>query len=97
MDEFCDLICEMMPKHQNRICMGDLYAHVSNLNDPNAQQFMALTEALGLSQHVNFTTHNQVNFLDLVFTECIRDNKINKITQGPYISDHYTVEFTLDI
>ena len=62
--------------------MGGFNIHVNNLNDPNTQQFVALTEALGLSQHVNFTTHNQGNFLNLVFTECISDNKINTISQG---------------
>ena len=97
MDECCDLIGEMMPKHKNIICMGDFNIHVNSLNDPDAQQFVALTEALGLSQHVNFTTHNQGSFLDLVFTECISDNKINKITQESYILDDCVVKFTLDI
>ena len=59
MDKFCDLISEMMPKYKNIICMGDFNIHVNNLNDLDAQQFVALTEALGLSQHVNFTTQNQ--------------------------------------
>ena len=53
--------------------------------------------ALGLDQHVMFSTNKSNNTLDLVLTECIGTHRILDCKPGPYLSDHTAVEFLLSV
>ena len=52
-------------------------------------------EALGLNQHINFSSHGSDNALGLVFTEAISALKVLECSEGSYISDHKAVHITL--
>ena len=49
-------------------------------------------EALGLYNHVNFATHNRGNTLDLVLTEVLSSLSVVTCRQGPFLSDHCSIE-----
>ena len=53
---------------ENLILTGNFNIHV-NKNDQDAQAFIDIVEALGLTQHVGFETHKAGNILDLVIKE----------------------------
>ena len=50
---------------------------------------------MGVQQNVNFSTHRQGNYLHLIITETFSNLKITSCREGPILSDHSTVEFTL--
>ena len=71
--------------------MGDFNLHVSEGNtDIDSAIFLDTLEAMGLYQHVSFSTHNQGNILDLMISEMGSNIRV-KTTPGPFISDHHAV------
>ena len=76
---------------------GDFNTHVNNTNDPEAQIFLDTMEALGLDNHVNFAAHNRGNTLDLVLTEALSSLSVVTCRQGPFLSDHCSIELELAI
>ena len=59
-DDFTKWICDqlVMMDHDNKlIILGDFNIHVNDESDENAENFMDIIIALGLEQHVYFTTH----------------------------------------
>ena len=81
---------------ENLISTGNFNVHI-NKNDPNAQTFIDIIEALGLTQHVRFETHGAGNTLDLVCSELDSKLLISSCLPGPTLSDHRAVEFTVSI
>ena len=71
LDEVTDFLATFLVEYNNIIIMGDFNIHVNNTNDPDAQIFLDTMEALGLDNHVNFSTHNRGNTLDLVLAEVL--------------------------
>ena len=63
----------------------------------DAQAFIDLIEALGLTQHVGFETHKAGNILDLVLKEIGSKLQISSCIPGPILSDHRAVEFPVSI
>ena len=56
LDEFAEWIGDHLTDDENLIITGDFNIHI-NKNDPDAQAFIDITEALGLTQHVRFKKH----------------------------------------
>ena len=71
--------------------------HVNNTDDPEAQIFLDTMEALGLDNHVNFAMHNRGNTLDLVLTEALSSLSMVTCRQGPFLSDHCSIELEVAI
>ena len=55
------------------------------------------TEAMGLYFQSKFTTHKAGNTLDIFITEESSNFRIKSCRPGPFLSDHCSVEITLDI
>ena len=96
-EEFTDYVSTSLSKHPNNIYLGDFNLHVSNTLDTDSAIFNDTTEALGLYQHVGFSTHKSGNVLDLVLSDITDRSKILTTAPGPFISDHRAVIGTLSI
>ena len=70
--------------------------HVKDNDDEDGLQFSEMIEALGLTQWVNFPTHNQGKTLDLILTEIVSNFNITSVNQGQFLSDHCSVITFLD-
>ena len=97
LDEVTDFLATFLVEHNKIIITGDFNIHVNNTNDPEAQIFLDTMEALGLDNHVNFVMHNRGNTLDLVLTEALSSLSVVTCRQGPFLSDHCSIELEVAI
>ena len=97
LDEVTDFLATFLAEHNNIIITGDFNIHVNNTNDIEAQIFLDTMEALGLDNHVNFVMHNRGNTLDLVLTEALSSLLVVTCRQGPFLSDHCSIELEVAI
>ena len=95
--EFTDHVSSCLPIHQNNIFIGDFNLHVSNQLDTDATIFGDTINALGLYQHVGFSTHKSGNVLDLILSDFTDEAKVLKAASGPFLTDHRAVISTLNI
>ena len=65
-EDFTEFVSTTLPSHQNNIFLGDFNLHVSDALDIDSTIFNDSIDALGLYQHVGFTTHKSRNMLDLI-------------------------------
>ena len=77
--------------------LGDFSLHVSNTDDTDSAIFNDSIDAMGLYQHVGFSTHKSGNILDLILSDITDNTKILTATLGPYLMDHRAVIATLNI
>ena len=92
LDEFTDWITMDLAQEKNIFIPGDFNIHINNSNkDDDASTFLETIEALGLQQHVNFSTHRKSYTLDLVLTESFSRIIIKSCTQGSFLSDYCVV------
>ena len=96
-EEFTDYVSSCLPTHQNNIFIGDFNLHVSNQLDTDATIFGDTIDALGLYQHVGFSTHKSGNVLDLILSDFTDEAKVLKAAPGPFLTDHRAVISTLNI
>ena len=97
---FLDEIAEYLALHINTkypIFLGGFNIHWEDEVDGNATLFADTLEALGLIQHVHFPTHNGNNILDLVISKAITKIFICEVLPGPYISDHLTLQVSIQM
>ena len=59
--------------------------------------FKDTIDAMGLYQHVNFSTHKSGNVLDLIISDFTDEVKVLKVAPGPFLTDHRAVISTLNI
>ena len=64
--------------------LGDFNIYVKDNNNEDGLQFSNMIEALGLTQWVNFPTHNKGNTLDLIWTGTVSDFNIFNVNQGQF-------------
>ena len=88
---------KLIPLHNNNIILGDFNLHLSNSDDLDAAVFNDTIEALGLYQHIHFTTHKSGNVLDLILSEISEKVNIKTVNPGPYISDHRATIATINV
>ena len=86
---------DLIASEQNILLLGDFNIHVNDGNVEDSKMFRETIEGLGLQQHIIFSTHRQGNYLDLIIMETFSNLKITSCKEGPILSDHSTVEFTL--
>ena len=96
-EEFMDYVSSCLPIHHNNIFIGDFNLHVSNQLDTDAAIFKDTIDALGLYQHVDFSTHKSGNVLDLIISNFTDKVKVLKAALGPFLTDHRAVISTLNI
>ena len=96
-DDFTDWLAEEIMLHDNLLILGDFNLHVNDLDNPNTGIFLDTVTAVGLNQHVNFTTHQLGNILDLVLLEELSQLQILSCKPGVYLSDHCMVEVDISL
>ena len=97
LDQFMTHMTKLIPLHNNNIILGDFNLHLSNSDDLDAAVFNDTIEALGLYQHIHFTTHKSGNVLDLILSEISEKVNIKTVNPGPYISDHRATIATINV
>ena len=78
-------------EYSNIIVLGDFNIHINNDQDVDVNRFKDILEALGLQQHVSFSTHRCGNTLDHIYTELGSTVIINYCREGSIPSDHISV------
>ena len=96
-DEFTEYLAESIMTYNNTVILGDFNLHINDQEDPDTSIFIDTITALSLDQYVDFATHNKGNILDLVMSEPLGKIKVTSCTPGPFLSDHYAVEFTISV
>ena len=95
LDDFAGFLADVLADHGNILILGDYNIHVNKKDDPDAEVFSDMMEALGLNQHINFSTHRSDNTLDLEFTKAISSLKVLECGERSHISDHKAIHITL--
>ena len=85
-NEFTEWIGENLANDKNLVITGDFNVHVNDQRDPDVQIFSAITSALGLNQHIKFSTHRAGNTLDLPFTKSNNNLNILQCKKGPTLT-----------
>ena len=96
-DEFMDFVSNTLPNYSNNIYIGDFNLHISDATDTDSAIFSDATEAMGLYQHVAFSTHKSGNLLDLILSDIGQDATIMTVALGPFLTDHRPVISTLSL
>ena len=81
---------------KNTVMVGDFNVHVNDGCDIEANIFNDMMIAMGLKQWVTFPTHCNGNTLDLVMTELGSKLTVNKCKEGPFLSDHCIIDFSIE-
>ena len=95
MGEYIEFLADVLADHRDILILGSFNIHISSKDDPDAEVFSDMMEALRLDQHTNFSTHRSGNILDLVFTEVISSLKVLECSEGSYMSDHKATHITI--
>jgi len=93
-DEFATFLEQFVLYNTQIVIAGDLNLHLEDLSSPAANDFRAIAEQFGLTQHVAEPTHRSGGWLDVVITrdDCVlTDLQISP----PTISDHGLVTATI--
>ena len=90
-EEFTNWMETKSNEYNNIIVLGDFNIHINNDLDAEANRFKDIMEALGLQQHVLFSTHRYGNTLDHIYTEIGSTVVIDYCREGPILSDHTAV------
>ena len=96
-EDFTEFISTTLPSHQNNIFLGNFNLHVSDTMDTDSAIFNDSIDALGLYQHVGFTTHKSGNVLDLILSDITDNAKALTTTPHPFVTDHRAVIGTFSI
>ena len=97
LDEFIEWLPDQLAKYKNIVIMGDINFHLNNGDDPDASTLKDTLDALGLIIHNNFPTPMHGNTLDILATEIASSLNITTCQPGPFLSDHCSIECTINI
>ena len=82
-------VTDFLTVYENIIFLGDFNLHSEE--DHAFQDFTISLDAMGLHQHVAFSTHEKGNILDLCITEKVGLLSGVDCCPGPFLSDHRIV------
>ena len=82
-------------EYSNIIIVGDINIQWNNTEDPDTRVYIDTIMALGLDQHIDFSTHKSSNILDHTYTEALRNCKVLSCSELFYPSDNAAVECIL--
>ena len=91
-DEFLNVLAELLPHHNNLVILGDIYLHLNQKDDPLIDVLDQSLSALGLKQHVSEYTHKDGNILDVIITE-LDNTYTHSCEVRDFLSDHRYVLF----
>jgi hypothetical protein len=94
--EFSQFMEDIIPNYSNLLILGDFNLHV-NEESSVISDFKDSLFAMGMEQHVNFSTHIGGNTLDLVITEVIGGIDVLCCQPGMFISDHCVVKIITNV
>ena len=77
--------------------MGDFNIRLDNTKDPVVTAFINTMSALGLDQHVSFSTHKNGGILDHIYTEALSKHKVLRCYESFHPSDHIAVECVISV
>ena len=90
--DFTNFLPHIIVKYNNILILGDFNLQLDDSEDTDAMLFKDIMHAMGLISYVNFPTHVAGHTLDQVYSVLGSRITVRKCTQGPLISDHYTVK-----
>ena len=96
-DEFAEFLVDFLTEYSNVIIMGDFNIRLDNTEDPNVTAFIDSMSALGLDQHVHFSTHKNGGILDHIYTKLSASTKFYDVMNPSNPSDHKAVECVISI
>ena len=94
LDQLTDLLCHIVPKHQDIIILGDFNIRINDPEDQYTQILQDTLNAFNLKQHVNIPTHNLGHTIDLIITS---NDYRGKLIPGSYIPDHRMITLYTNI
>ena len=56
-DDFSNFMSDIQQQRMSTYILGDFNLHISNAKDQDTQVFEEILKAMGLVQHVGFSTH----------------------------------------
>ena len=85
-DDFLSFCGSISVEYKNIITLGDVNMHVKDNDDEDGLQISDMIEALGLTQWMNFPTHNKGSTLDLhvILTGTVSDFSIISVNQEKF-------------
>ena len=89
-EEFLDLVEDLVTKHKNLVILRDFNLHVNDPSATDAIIFIDAMSALGFNQIVKKETHKTGNTLDLIFIEQDED-PVTEVNFFDFLSDHLWV------
>ena len=96
LDEFPDWLSTKITEDKNIVVVGDFNVHVNDGSDIDTSIFNDMMIEMGIKQWVTFPTHHNGNSLDLVMTELGSKLTVNKCEEGPFLSDHCIIDFSIE-
>ena len=69
LNEFTEWDIDILADNNNLLLLGDFNIHIDEENDEDANNFRDTMEALGMIQHIRFSTHKANHITDHIYTE----------------------------
>ena len=97
LDQVSELLQYSITNHKNLVVLGDFNIAIQDLGNPDSQTYKDTMEALGLTQHISYATHQLGNTLDHIYTESIDTLEVRHSFIGEFLSDHRLVGIEVNI
>jgi len=81
--------------NQNFVIFGDFNVHVDNTTDAHGMRLHCLFDTYGLCQHVQMSTHDHGNTLDLVVTADTTPVSDAEVHEMHKLTDHRRIDVDL--
>ena len=97
-DGFLNFYSECSLQNKDLLILGDFNMPFNKLlENTDIEQFKDATEAIGLKQYVDFTTHVKGNILDHIYLDQTSKIKLTNIASDHFFSDHRSIKFNINI
>ena len=91
LDQVSELLQYSITNYKNLVVLGDFNIAIQDLGNLDSQTYKDTMEALGLTQHISYATHQLGNTLDHIYTESIDALEVRHSFLGEFLSDHRLV------
>ena len=96
LEEFTELMEILCTSGEIFILSGDVNIHLDT-NEPNSIHLREIFDTFNLKQYIDFPTHKLGHTLDIVLTHSDKPLIINVQSNEVQLSDHFLLEFTVNI
>ena len=87
LDQVSELLQYSITNYKNLVVLGDFNIAIQDLGNLDSQTYKDTMEALGLTQHIGYATHQLCNTLDHIYTESINALEVRHSFLGEFLSD----------